>query len=114
MKHFNDGEVIYLEGKDFNGDEFVYKGKFISLIQSLNCGWCTKVKPDYSNAAKKHKGVWTTIEMDTADEKLKSFVQNMPQFEGFPHIVLFKDGKVVKTYTGDRSSDDLIQFLENN
>lgn len=112
---FDNSNIIYLEGSDVSGSELKYKGKCIILIQTNGCGFCTKAKPDYKMASDKYNSCkWFTIEMDTADSNLSKFAKNLPGFSGYPHYVLFNNGKLVKTYNGNRKSDNLISFVENN
>jgi hypothetical protein len=112
---FNNSNVIYLESSDFSGSELKYKGKCIILIQTNRCGFCTKAKPDYKLASEKYSNCkWFTIEMDTSDSNLDKLVRSLPGFSGYPHYVLFNNGKLVKTYDGNRKSDDLISFVKNN
>lgn len=117
MDYFNDANVIYLEGIDFNNNNLSsLNGKVITLVQSTGCGWCKKAKPEYSDAANKSKdAIWTTIEMDSADAKLKEVVSKMPNFKGYPHYVLYQNGKLINTYEGgDRSPNALIEFIKSS
>jgi thioredoxin-like negative regulator of GroEL len=114
MKHFDDGNVYYLEDSDFNGNTLDVPGKVVIMIQSLGCGHCTTAKPAFSQAAGTVDGVkWCTIESDTAGEKLNNIVNKMPGFRGFPHYVGYKDGRLIGTFEGGRDVESLKKFAKS-
>lgn len=115
MDYFDNNNVIYLEGKDIDNSNLLFKDKAMILIQSIGCGYCKSAKPEYADAADNNNDCkWFTIEMDTADDNLKNFAKDLPNFRGYPHYVLFNNGKLSKTYEGNRKKDDLIKFIKNN
>jgi hypothetical protein len=114
MKYFDEGNVTYLEEKDFNGKTLKIPGVVIVLIQSLNCGHCTSAKQAYSDAANSiNKVMWATIESDSASSKLNELVNDKPGFEGYPHYVAYKDGKHIKTFNDGRDVASLERFVNS-
>lgn len=112
--------VIELSPSDFNGQALKKYKKGYMLIKFYTgwCGFCVKAKPEYeklSNELKKIK----KIKIARFDcEKYEDFIQNEynlfskgPKIQGFPTILLYKDGIYLKTYEGDRSVESYKQFL---
>jgi thiol-disulfide isomerase/thioredoxin len=122
MEYFDDGSVIYLEDDDFSND-----GKFlhdtdkhvIILIQANYCGYCTQIKPAYKELAKNlgKKFVFCTVQMDGNEkgasllaDKLRNFI---PNFNGVPMVVSYKNNRFNKEYQGDRSLISMTAFCES-
>ena len=38
----------------------------------------------------------------------------IPDFVGFPTIVLYKGGKLIKTYEGKRDAESVYKFMQNH
>lgn len=95
---------------DLNSATFEQKLKsepqFAVAFVSNGCGWCTKLKPELIAAAKKSKIPVYTLYSHNAKDLLGRYKIN-----GFPHILKFKNGKVVGEQPGFAPQDKLVVFL---
>ena len=92
---------------------------FLVMVMADWCGHCKQTEPKYKQVADELKddlSVQVCIADTTGDRdsekamavKVKKF---FPKFRGFPHICMYKDGKFVKNYEGNRSVQDLKNFV---
>lgn len=128
---FDGTPIIFLESSDFDqAGRLVYKGKRVTsgkwfiMIQGGFCGYCTKAKPAFVEAASelgsKHinKGiVFATIHVDSKydeDKKLASKIKDISghSLDGIPAFLLYdtQSGKF-SLYEGSRTKDGFISFL---
>lgn len=115
--------VVYLQADDFDQD-----GKLVNpniprdkpvmiMVQALFCGYCTKAKPDFQRFAddNQDKVFCATIEADGSEpgepELAKKIDQYFPDFLGFPHYEVFKNGERLKSYSDGRDKKSLEAFL---
>jgi len=138
MKHLN-YPIFYLNSEDIDSN-----GKIINrdipkdlpvlvMIQSSNCHWCQKAKPEFQKFAnnfgyylrsndnfknlyeKYKKNVnkelvfVATAKPDDVNSNLFSKMDS--NFQGFPHFVIYYKGDK-HTYTGKRTAEGLKNFLE--
>jgi hypothetical protein len=82
----------------------------------------TNTFPKFVKAAQKslkdYKDVVFCFVDITADFKSDK-TKNLPskffdEFRGYPHLVLFKNGKEVAKYDGDRSPKSFLEFIKKN
>ncbi|OZJ06278.1 hypothetical protein BZG36_00778 [Bifiguratus adelaidae] len=115
----NDGPVKVVVADQF--DEIVYdsdKDVFVEFYAPW-CGHCKRLAPIWdqfatdiaANPANSHIVI---AKMDATENDLPARVPF--QIQGFPTLKLFKAGKdkEIVDYNGDRSYDDLINFLKTN
>ena len=109
--------VISLKGEDFTGltlDKYD-KGLVMILFKAEWCGYCNQFKKRYDELSVTLKGsvIVTKVDIDEESELLSNINGFAYGYKvmGFPTIVLYKDGKYVKTYSGDREIKDLIKFV---
>lgn len=76
------------------------------------CGYCKKIKPDYSSAATKLKsiGVLAAMNVDTSENFKIKQVYNIT---GFPTILYFQNGKLLFPYGGDFNENGLVEWMKN-
>ena len=121
MKYFDDGSVAYLEREDFDGQgRFIVpvkQNKMIVMLQGNFCGYCTQAKPAYANFARNNPNVLVaTIQIDgNQNEQVlgKLITGSLPDYQGVPHYIAFKNGKYIKTHTGGRDERSL-QYFANS
>lgn len=89
----------------------------VSLYYAEWCGWSRKFLPVWKEFAEwitqNKKGVVNvnTVECDkTNDDNLKAMCNNV---QGFPTVLLYKNGENIE-YSGNRTLDDLKQFITKN
>lgn len=78
------------------------------LFKAEWCGHCINFKNTWNNLKKEIGNKITMKEYDADEDKniMKDF-----KIEGFPTIILIKDGKAVEYAGGDRSGDSIKTFL---
>jgi thioredoxin-like negative regulator of GroEL len=109
--------IINLKKKDFTGSclDTYNKGLVIILFKATWCHYCTRFLPQYEEFCKiaKNKVLCTMVDIDEEDElitEINSFVYGYT-INSFPTIVLYNNGKYIKTYDGNRDVQDLIKFI---
>ena len=116
--------IAYLTSKDFdnNGDltNPQIKDKTVIILCQTNwCGYCSMIKPTYQKLADKNDNnfVCATLQVDgeRSDEKeLNDIIKKVDKsFRGFPHIMLYKNGKYNKTFEGKRDLKSLEDFVKS-
>jgi thioredoxin-like negative regulator of GroEL len=101
-------QVIDLTGPQFMDEH--NKAPIMCAFFADGCGHCKNMKQNYHDAAKKSKIPLYTLyaHRDGAQDVL-----SMLQIRGFPTIGKVYKGKIISTYQGDRSSDSLAAFANN-
>ena len=108
----NDEPVKVIVGDTF--DELVTTTDRYVLLEAYApwCGHCKKLEPIYKELAEKLSGESDIViaQMDATENE-----HRLMPVQGFPTLKLFKPGSTTPVdYNGDRSLQDLIQFLETN
>ena len=139
MKHLN-YPIFYLDNEDIdsNGNlshsDIPKNVPVLIMIQSPNCHWCKKAKPEYQKFANnygyylrsnpnykslhdKYKdnliqevAFVTTIDSEDVDSSIFNKIDD--SFQGFPHFIVYHNNKRY-TYTGDRTSNGLKKFIKS-
>jgi len=89
------------------------------MLQSANCGHCQMAKPEFDLLANTMYGnpnvVIATIRADQQRDLYMMLIKMLNSkginIQGVPSYLLFKGGKVITQYTGDRSQRDMAAFL---
>lgn len=117
--------VAYLTNDDFDNNGNLINSKIpldipvCIMIQAKFCGYCTQAKPAYQEFAMRNQGkvFCATIEGDgdqPGEKELSKRIKKIdPSFRGFPHYIVYKNGKYLKTHNGGRSVSDLENFISN-
>ncbi len=106
----NDEPVKIVVGNSF--EEMVLKSDKFVLLEAYApwCGHCKALTPIYIELAEKLSAVEDVViaKMDATANETPSL-----QIQGFPTIKLYKpDSETPVDYTGDRSLEDLVKFLQ--
>jgi thiol-disulfide isomerase/thioredoxin len=114
--HF-DESVKYLEDEDFTSDgklKIDPKKPVIIMIMGNFCGWCKKAQPEFQKFADSAGHVYPAcilIDGNASEKKLGNRIKSfIPNYQGVPMFVCFKNGKFVKEHTGERTAKALIEF----
>jgi len=99
-----------------NRDTFAYftKPKDLVLVEFYApwCGHCKTLEPEYAKAAQKlRKNGLYLAKVDATKEGAlakEHFVQ------GFPTIILFRNGEKVEDYDGGRTSGEIVEYMERH
>jgi thioredoxin 1 len=110
----NYAQAVGAQGKLQQWDEatfnkLVMQQKSPALVAFVmnGCGPCGALKPQFEEAAKHAKITFALVERGGAGGLLNKY-----QIGGFPTVLLFRGGEMVKQYSGDRSMESLVKFSE--
>ena len=120
MESFN-SNIKYLDNSDFVDNILKHDthGKpLIIMIMATWCGYCKKMAPvfqefaDMVNGRSAYTAVIVSDGKTEEEQQLSGKIDSIvPDFQGFPTIVKFVDGKYVATYQGERTVGGLMKFL---
>jgi thiol-disulfide isomerase/thioredoxin len=87
------------------------------IIRAGYCGHCKIATPEFQKFADENPDVFSaTIKVDGEQPGEKELYENLSQIDpectGFPHYVLYKNGKKIITYNGNRDSKSLQSFVQ--
>lgn len=100
------GKIITITEKTFN--ETVAEGLVLVDFSATWCGWCKKLHPVLEEIAKENACKLTVAEIDA--DKSSSLVSKY-NIDGFPHMILFKNGNKVEEFGGYRDKEQLMSEL---
>jgi thiol-disulfide isomerase/thioredoxin len=100
------GQVQQWDTATFNKVALQQKQPVLVAFMMNGCGHCERMKSAYAEAAKNAKIPLAAI--IGADQQLLQKYE----IRGFPTVLLFRGGEMVKKYMGDRSAADLVRFTE--
>jgi protein disulfide-isomerase A6 len=108
--------IVTLSYNDFIGNTLKnYTGITLVFFKAKWCGHCQNMSPTYEKLSiiLKDKGI-TCAEVDADDgadviNTINSFLFGFKVI-GFPTIALYENGNYIKTYNGNRTVEDLINF----
>ncbi len=118
---FNNENIVYLEDKDFtsNGDLKIDTMKpVLIMIYGNGCPHCHHAMPELVKLSRERAdlAMYTCIETDGSNadshllERLSSFIPNL---QGIPTFLLYKNGRFIKTFQGARKAAELEKFIES-
>ena len=104
----NSGQVVDLDGDKL--DSISSNEPVVVAFLAQGCGWCTKVKPNYVEAAKV-----SPRQLYSLYAHSKNGMESCKRYgvKGFPSILYIHKGKVVAEYDGDRSPQDLLRWIKS-
>ncbi|XP_065582725.1 protein disulfide-isomerase A5-like isoform X1 [Artemia franciscana] len=102
-------DLVHLGDESF--EPFIQNRNVMVMYYAPWCGHCKKMKPVFAKVAKKLKELALPAEMATLDATIHHKVAKKSQLKGFPTIKFHKKDGSVLEYNGDRSSEDIIQFI---
>ncbi len=94
LNHFNNGDLT------------------AHMVYMPGCGHCDEMKPSWKSACKENNPDYkmlTIIHMQSYGDFMGSKDNPM----GFPHVVTHNNKKIT-TYSGDRTKEDIIKWLDKN
>lgn len=110
--------VIFLLVKKYKSKKESFdpnEQKTVMFFKASWCGHCTRFKPVWDsvvsecNSTDKYSNV-DFLELDVDEEETKPYMEKY-QVRGFPHVVL-TNGDTEHIFTGNRTKDELISFIE--
>ncbi|XP_046625601.1 protein disulfide-isomerase A5 [Neodiprion virginianus] len=102
--------VVHLTDSDYK--QFLKKKKHVLVMfYAPWCGHCKKVKPEFTAAAEKFKGV-SKVELAAVDCTVNTVTCNTYEIQGYPSLKYFNYfDKAVKNYVGDRTAEDFANYI---
>ena len=95
--------------KKFNNDH--KKGVWFVWFHAEWCGHCRDMHNDWEELSHNNKH---NVQLAKVEHDFVSGVENNPPVQGYPTIVLYKNGKVVGIYQGQRNQESFNNYLGNN
>ncbi|XP_071942391.1 protein disulfide-isomerase A5-like [Antedon mediterranea] len=77
------------------------------------CGHCKKMKPDFVEAASRLKDLQVNAAFGASDATLEKILADNNDVMGYPTCKYFRNGKKQYTYTGGRSTQELLDFMQD-
>lgn len=81
-------------------------------ISLPGCGFCKKLKPDYSAAATELKPNYLLAAIDV-NRPENAKVRRMFNITGFPTLIYFENGIAKHTYDGENTKNGIVTFMKN-
>lgn len=76
------------------------------------CGYCKKIKPDYSAAASELKSDYVLAAIDV-NRPENSKIRKMYNITGFPTLMYFENGAMKYPYEGENNKEAIVSFMKN-
>jgi thiol-disulfide isomerase/thioredoxin len=119
---FNNENIVYFENGDFDEggvlkEESLDSSKpVLIMIYGTQCPHCHTVMPDYIKLARDSasSAIYGTIVVDGAEadaDLVKRLPDFIPNLQGVPTFVLYRNGRYIKTHQGARNAAALLQFV---
>lgn len=119
--------VKYLEDFDFSGKTLLpsqgNNDVYIVMIFASWCGFCVKAFPEYYEFAKRVATEGNSniqvcciqADGDRESEQLlgKKLKDTIDGFRGFPHFCIYKNGKKIADYNGERKAQNFYDFCKS-
>lgn len=102
------GQVVDLDGDKL--ESLSSNQPIVVAFLAQGCGWCSKVKPNYVEAAKSSPKTLYSLYAHS-----KNGMDRCKQYgvKGFPTILYIHKGRIVAEYQGDRSPADLLRWIKS-
>jgi thioredoxin-like negative regulator of GroEL len=111
-------KIIELNNDSFNKEEILNllskKTCLVGVFSKL-CIHCQNMKPQWDflkKKLKKSKCNGLLLEIDSNQLNYVDYSSLTNSIKGFPSIMVFRKGKLVKEYNGNRSSNDMFKFFK--
>lgn len=76
------------------------------------CGYCKKMKPDFSAAATELKPDYVLGAMDV-NRPENARIRRLFNITGFPTLIYFEDGELRYNYEGENTVAGIVEFMKN-
>ncbi|KNC86900.1 hypothetical protein SARC_00945 [Sphaeroforma arctica JP610] len=77
------------------------------------CGHCKALAPFYKEAAAQLKAASSTAVLAEVDATVQESLKKLAP-EGYPTVLLYKDGKEVEEWMGQRSTEDIVNYMNKH
>jgi thioredoxin-like negative regulator of GroEL len=111
-------KVIELKNCSFDKDAIIKLLEnntcFIGVFSDA-CFHCNNMKPAWNNlktSLKKMKSNSVLLEIDAGQLDLINYGPLKNSIRGFPAIMIFKNGEMIKDFAGNRTKDEMLKFFK--
>lgn len=111
-------KIIELKNNKFKREaikELLNKNICLIGVFSKLCIHCQNMKPQWEMLKKKLKKTKCNgllLELDSSQLNYIDYSSLTNSIKGFPSIAVYKNGKFVKEYNGNRKTDDMFKFFK--
>jgi thioredoxin-like negative regulator of GroEL len=109
--------MLFIDVTPENAPTFVeqaQQGTWVVCHHMKGCIHCMMLRPTWDAARAAVKGVKDLNVADVEMGVMSLLPKSMTHVAGFPTIVVYKNAKPVKEFTGSRTKEDLVAFLKEN
>lgn len=103
--------IAYKVYVNYSRTEKFSEEKKIVFVYADWCGHCTRFKPEWSKVEQECKGRNITTTALNVDDAQNSEFINKYEVNSFPTLLVFK-GSQFQKYEGDRTTDQIVDFVE--
>jgi len=89
----------------------------IIFIYSNSCFHCHAMMPDWNKVKEHYKKTYISgniIQLEANDLIKLNYQKINEQIKGYPTLMIFNKGKYIKEYNGNRTSTDIIKYINSN
>ena len=102
------------EGFTSTPDEIMKNPKKVFVLFHASwCGHCKTLKPIWDKVEAEYGDKMTSIEVGDENDKAEAVKKHF-NINGFPTMLVVENGKVMDTYNGGRTEEELTNFVKNN
>ncbi len=103
--------MAVLSGDNFAS--FVYPQDLVLVeFYAPWCGHCKALKPEYSKAAQKLR--LDGVRLAMVDATQEPGLANDHAVQGYPTLILFRRGVRQEVYSGPRTADGIVQYMQQS
>lgn len=104
--------IAYKTYMNYSRTEKFSEEKKVVFVYADWCGHCTRFKPEWSKVEKECKARNITTTALNVDHEQNSEFINKYEVNSFPTLLVFK-GSQFQKYEGNRTTDQIVDFVEN-
>lgn len=84
----------------------------LMLYHASWCGHCQHFMPEWKKAKDELEHMAGILTAEVEAENMSMLPSSLTAIQGYPTLMVLKDGKQVKEYQGDRSAADVVKFAK--
>ncbi|KAL5009597.1 hypothetical protein ScPMuIL_011902 [Solemya velum] len=104
--------IFFLTESTFETFLNVHKNGALIMFYAPWCGHCKAMKPAYAEAATILKADKVDGALAAVDATVETALATKYSIKSFPSLKYFKDGELVLTYSGARTTEALVKFMK--
>ncbi|XP_005094049.1 protein disulfide-isomerase A5 [Aplysia californica] len=106
-------DVVHISSEEgFNKLLKKTKNPILVMFYAPWCGFCKRLKPDYSGAATELKNKYTLVGVDVDKPPMMS-LRMQYNITGFPTLIYFEKGKVKYKYGGENNKAGIVSWMKD-